>query len=116
MTHLRHVLPARRRSLVRDIGFDGAVLTVTVGFHPDGTPGEVFISGGKSGSGIDALLSDAAILASLALQHGTPPAALAKSMSRVPTSAYEPARLPASAIGAVMDLLAEIAAAGRFGS
>ena len=56
----------------------------------------------------DAALQDAAILASLALQYGTPPAALARSMSRQPHSAWEPATAPASPVGAAMDLLARL--------
>lgn len=45
-------------------------------------------------------------MASLALEHGAPPATLAKSMSRVPTDPWGIAREPASPVGAAMDLLA----------
>ena len=108
----RRRLPNRRPNETHEIEVDGQYFTVTVvGLFPDGTIGEVFIAGPKVGSGMDAALQDAAILASLALQYGTPPAALATSMSRQPTSAWEPATAPASPVGAAMDWLAEISPA-----
>lgn len=58
---------------------------------------------------MDAVLVDGAILASLALQHGTPAAALAKSMSRLSAGPWEAATFPASPLGAAMDLVAELA-------
>ena len=43
---------------------------MTVGYFPDGRVGEVFLNADRSNSLLDVLASDAAILASLALQHG----------------------------------------------
>jgi hypothetical protein len=43
---------------------------MTVGFYPDGEVGEIFLNADRSDSLLDVLTSDAAILASLALQHG----------------------------------------------
>ena len=43
---------------------------VTVGYYTSEEIGEIFISGAKAGSDMDALCRDAAILLSLAIQHG----------------------------------------------
>jgi hypothetical protein len=59
------------------------------------------------------LLADAAVVISVALQHGGLVAALAKSVGRLPASPVVPADLgyasgqevPASPIGAALDLL-----------
>ena len=61
--------------------------TVTVGFYADGTPGEVFIDGGKTGQDIQSTARDAAVVLSLACstappsrRSGTPsPAALGRA-------------------------------------
>ncbi len=54
-----------------DLRFWNQLFTVTVGFYADGTPGEVFIDGGKTGQDIQSIARDAAVVLSLALQHGT---------------------------------------------
>ena len=62
---------------------------------------------------INAMLADAAVAISVALQHGVSAQALAKSVGRLPESRVTPAnldqgpsaRLPVSPIGAVLDLL-----------
>ena len=59
------------------------------------------------------MLSDAAVTISIALQNGVSAAALAKSIGRIPVvpvgpadlEATEPERVPASPIGAALDLL-----------
>ena len=55
---------------------------------------------------MQAAIRDGCILASLALQHGASPAALAKSMSRV--ADYTGAEGPASPMGAIMEIVAEM--------
>ena len=65
-----------------------------------------------------ALLSDATVAISVALQHGVPAAAMAKSMGRLPNVATDPGSLaqlgvstePASPIGAALDLLCRLEA------
>ena len=62
---------------------------------------------------LDSLLADAAVTVSVALQHGVSPAALSKSVGRLPNGNIAPAdldrpqsgRRPASLIGAALDLL-----------
>ncbi len=114
----RRRLPNRRQCETRTITVDGQTFEAMVGFDPeDGQPRELFLSGGKSGSMLDALLGDVAVVVSVALQHGVPPAALAKSISRVPASPLAPTDLamaagprhtaPASVIGAALDMLLE---------
>ena len=45
---------------------------VILAVYPDGRLGEIFLNADRANSLLDFLMSDAAILASLALQHGCP--------------------------------------------
>ena len=67
---MRQVLPQRRTAETFDLRFWNQLFTVTVGFYADGTPGEVFIDGCKTGNDIESIARDAGVLLSLALQHG----------------------------------------------
>ena len=49
---MRRALPQRRAAETFDLRFWNQPFTVTVGFYADGTPGEVFIDGGKTGQDI----------------------------------------------------------------
>ena len=69
---IRRTLPKRRATETIDQRFWNQLFTVTVGFYPDGRPGEVFIDGGKSGADLAQIARDAAVVTSLALQHGVP--------------------------------------------
>ncbi len=92
----------------------GQTFTATVGFDPEtGRPCEVFLTAGKEGSLINAMLADAAVVISVALQHGISAQSLAKSIGRLPEGHVtpadldrdKPARIPASPIGAALDFL-----------
>jgi hypothetical protein len=98
MTRTR--LPERRPAETTEIEHGGMRFAVTVGFYPDGRPGEVFTHGAKTGSTIDGLLDDACVVVSLLIQHGVAPHQLAQSMGRLGDER------PASVIGAVVDLMA----------
>ena len=74
----RHRLPTRRPAVTEEIDCASTRLTATVGFDPAGRPAEIFLSGAKDGSGLAAILDDAAVVISVALQHGIPAAALAR--------------------------------------
>jgi hypothetical protein len=100
----RQRLPNRRRSITEDITIGNAALSPCIGFDHAGRPAEVFICGAKDGSGLAAILDDASVVISVALQHGIP-GALAKSIARIPESLEGPAVKPASPIGAALDLL-----------
>jgi hypothetical protein len=97
MTRVR--LPDRRAAETVELEHGGQRFTVTIGFYPDGRPGEVFTHGARSGSTLDALLADACVVSCL-IQHGAEPRDLAASMGRLGNAA------PASVIGAVLDLVA----------
>jgi len=70
----------------------------------------VFLCGAKDGSGLAAILDDASVVISIALQHGIRAAALAKSIARIPENLEGPAIKPASPIGAALDLLVDFEA------
>ena len=106
MTALRRRLPNRRMSETVEAEIAGQRLQVTIGFYPEGVPAEVFLCGAKPGSAMDAILADAAVAISVALQCGVRPRDLAKSISRIPASLDGPATRPALPIGAALDLLA----------
>ena len=99
-TSTRRRLPNRRFAETHDLAIDGQAFTASIGYFADGEIGEVFIRGAKTGSAMDAVLADAGILASLALQHGTPPEALARSMSRLKDNPRTLATAPASPVAA----------------
>ncbi len=91
---VRRRLPARRPGHTETLQADGQAFTATVGFDPkDGAPRELFLTAGKEGSLLNALLADAAVAISVALQHGVPAAALAKSVRRLPAGPVTPADL-----------------------
>ena len=102
MTRVRR--PERRPAAPAVIASDGMRFAVTIGFYPDGRPGEVFTHGAKVGSAMDGLLDDACVVVSRLLQHGVDPADLGSSMGRLGDDR------PASVIGAVIDLAARASA------
>ena len=93
----RRALAQRRASETFNLRFWNQLFTVTVGFYPDGTLGEVFVGVGKTGNDIQSIARDAGVLLSLALQHGVPPETIRHAVTR---SASEE---PASILGAVVD-------------
>ena len=69
----RRTLPPRRECETFEVTFWKLPWLVSVGFYEDRvTPGEVFVTGAKSGTDVEATAHDAAILLSLAMQHGVP--------------------------------------------
>ncbi len=107
---LRRPLPNRRPSLTVATDWQGHPLSVTVGFYPDGSPAETFADTPNGGT-LQASIADACVLVSLALQHGIPPADLAKSLGRVPAFVNgEEVDAPASPVGAIVAVVME---AGR---
>jgi hypothetical protein len=69
---VRDRLPDRRPAISTSFERDGARFEMTAGFYPDGRLGEIFLNADRANSLLDFLMSDAAILASLALQYGAP--------------------------------------------
>ena len=70
--HARRRLPNRRPAETLAIERDNLHLCMTTGHFPDGTIGEVFLTASPLNSLLDALVSDAAICISIALQFGAP--------------------------------------------
>ncbi len=112
--NIRKRLPNRRPAHTETLEVGGQAFTACIGFDPEtGQPREVFLNGGKEGSQFDAMLADAAVVISVALQHGVPGEALARSVGRLPAGPVTPAdldhapgrKVPASPIGAALDLI-----------
>src|SRR6476619_3085561 len=103
----RECFPDRRAAATVNLEHAGSRFTVTIGFYPDGRPGEVFTHGIRTGSGLDALLADACVLLSLLMQYGVEPGQIAGSMGRSGNAEA------ASIIGAVIDLAANASPAAQ---
>lgn len=97
----RHRLPERRQHEGLSFRHGGFDFTAGVGRFDDGRLAELFLTGSKSGTAIDAWTHDAAIVASLALQHGVAPETIRHAVGR------ENDGTAATALGALLDLLGE---------
>jgi ribonucleoside-diphosphate reductase alpha chain len=109
----RRRLPNRRNAVTEALVIGNVSIVAKIGFDAAGRPAEIFLSGAKDGSGMAAILDDASVVISIALQHGIPAAALAKSIARLPETVDGPAIKPASPIGTALDLIAAHEAADR---
>lgn len=108
---MRAQLPHRRPNLTLDLDWQGHAFALSVGFDPvSGAAREVFANTPKGGA-IQAVLADACVLISIALQYGIGIEALGKSLGREPAfiNGVE-ASAPASPVGSVVEALAAIAA------
>lgn len=103
----REHLPPRRPSETRRLHWAGRTIFVTIGYDPSsGAPREIFYNGGyRSGSDMEALVSDLCIALSVMLQHeGVTASTLGKSMGEAfDTLTGEP--VPASILGLLLDEL-----------
>ncbi|WP_419738559.1 hypothetical protein [Ruegeria sp.] len=100
-------LPDRRPGETRKLTWAGKTIFVTIGYGADHmTPLEIFYdSGYRSGSDMEALVSDLCIALSVMLQHeGVTAASLARSMSRA-FDLRTGAEKPASILGLLLDEL-----------
>jgi hypothetical protein len=66
----RQRLPDRRLSETFTFECNGLAYTATASWFADGRLGELFVGNHKAGSGADTSARDAAIILSIALQHG----------------------------------------------
>lgn len=94
---IRRRLQNRRPAVTHQLGG----CTATVGFDELGRPREVFLTGGKAGSDMDAVFGDVAVAVSVALQHGVSAEAMAASVGRAGSPP-----VAVSIIGVALDLLA----------
>ena len=109
-------LPNRRPLITETLVVGGQAIEASVGFDAAGRPRELFLSGAKDGTDLAAILDDASVVLSVALQHSVSPAALVRSVARLSTARLAPPYpvqpgddsrgLPASVIGAALDLVA----------
>lgn len=94
---MRQRLKNRRFNETFEFEHGGVRFTASYGRDDGGKIKELFLSGGKAGSVVEAMMSDASTSISIALQSGVKPHELAHSMVRNPDSS------PASPIGVVLD-------------
>ena len=102
-------LPNRRRQETINLEFEGHAYAVSVGFDTDDLVREVFVTGQRQGSTLDATLDDATIIISHHLQRGGTAEDLRKSMGRL-GGGLGSATAPASPIGTVVDMVASVEA------
>ena len=96
----RNRLPNRRAAETTTLEHGGASFTMTVGRYDDGRPGELFVNAAHANSALDAIVSDAAIAVSFALQHGCKLDDISRAMKR------NSAGTVSSPIGAALDRIA----------
>lgn len=99
---LRRRLPQRRQHQLVDFEHAGHRFTAGLGFFDTGELAEIFINvPGRSGSAIETVSRDGAILASICLQYGATADVIRRALTRNNDgSAGGP-------VGAVLDLLAK---------
>jgi len=96
----RERLPSRRPAITTAFERDGARFEMTIGHYPDGRVGEVFLNTNRANSLLDFLMSDAAILLSIALQYGASLDELRHALKR------DARGIAASPIGTALDRMA----------
>jgi hypothetical protein len=75
-------LPNRRRSTKFALQSQGMVFTATISRFDDGRVAEIFLTNHKAGSMADTNARDAAVVCSLALQHGVPLETIQRALMR----------------------------------
>ncbi|PSO29830.1 ribonucleotide reductase [Bradyrhizobium sp. MOS002] len=97
----REKLPNRRPNETQEFERDGIRVILTTGYRPDGEVGEIFLNADRSNSMLDVLMSDAAIIASLALQYGVSLRQISHSIKR------DKFGIASSPIGAALDRISK---------
>jgi hypothetical protein len=77
----RHRLQNERSAITHHFAFGGHEGYLTVGFYPNGQPGEIFIRMAKAGSTIAGLMECFGTVVSVSLQHGVPLKVLCDKLS-----------------------------------
>jgi ribonucleoside-diphosphate reductase alpha chain len=77
----RHRLKNERSAITHHFAFGGHEGYLTVGFYPNGQPGEIFIRMAKAGSTIAGLMECFGTVVSVSLQHGVPLKVLCDKLS-----------------------------------
>ena len=76
----RQRLPNRRPAITHTLEHNGDRYHISIGYDLYAKPKEVFIRGSKTGSDMDHLLDDAAVVVSIALQNGINVAQMKRSL------------------------------------
>jgi len=95
-------LPDRRGAETFDVRHGNERFHVSIGRFRDGTISEIFVTGPKSGSDLEAVTRDAAIILSIGCQCGLPLDPIRHAITRNSDNT------PSSIIGAVLERLAEL--------
>ena len=96
----RRQLPNRRECLRLQFEHAGFRYSATVGLRPDtGEPAEIFLHTAKAGTAVEGMARDAAVIASLALQHDCPLGTLRHALTRLEADE------PAGPLAALLDIL-----------
>jgi hypothetical protein len=82
MTGSRNRLKDRRPHWLYRFECDGQIYTGGIGRFEDGRIAEIFINGSKVGTAAETNAQDAALVASLALQHGCPIETIRHALAR----------------------------------
>ena len=100
---MRRELPARRYGETFELRHADHKypFMVTIGRYPNGDIGEVFVSGAKAGSEVEAVARDGAVLLSLALQYNIPLEVIRRAITRNEDGAAS------TIIGAVVDKMSK---------
>jgi len=77
----RHRLQNERSAITHHFAFGGHEGYLTVGFYPNGQPGEIFIRMAKAGSTMAGLMECFGTVVSVSLQHGIPLKVLCDKLS-----------------------------------
>lgn len=96
----RDRLPNRRYHETVEFDHDGQHYVAGMGFYADGRLAELFLNAGKAGTAVETNARDAAILLSLALQHGVAPDEIRHTLTR------DPRGRPLGPVGVLLDRLA----------
>ena len=96
----RQRLPNRRAAETFELEIGSLRYTATIGRYADCTVGEIFLQNHKPGSQSDSNARDAAVAASLALQHGCPLETLQRALLR------DSHARPSTPLGAAVDIIA----------
>jgi hypothetical protein len=97
----RRRLPNRRKGDAFEFDCDGTRYRAQLSYFEDGTLGEIFLNGPKVGSAASIAAHDAAVAASLALQHGCDPSTLHHACVKLTNG------LSAGPVGRALDLMGD---------
>src|SRR5262252_9496292 len=97
----RQRLPNRRGCTTFDLQACGLRFRASVGYYEDGQIGEVFLSNHRVNSMAGIMASDAAVVASIALQYGVPLDVIRRALMR------DPQGRAVGPLGVVLDQLAQ---------